>query len=380
MSKLQRRSTHVGDPRPRVFSSFGAVLAIASVLATVALPVLFWGILPGLHKRYFVHLDHVQARLAFPIRFALERQVAWAVVLVGLGLTLSGLVVRFALRARRSGRALLTLAVLQAALAIGLIGLGVRQADETCAFAPTKDLRRCGCPPELIESPLECHCDGAGSVREILWPRRVMEGSIIGDRLFYGSRPAPNRDDDVTVVRETLWIDSDNRLLERTFSVDGTEGAVRCKHGPPCAASQVNDCGPCTFDEEPPPVYEIRADLRCVDVRRGSRRVSNGDSLHLRRSVWKDPTEGTLLPASFDPAAALPTTTPEIVGVSTISDPKGNQTLQDIVHGGNRAPPMRRGGVRECRTRAGLAGILAQGFDEVLADTASIVVRIEVVE
>ncbi len=226
MSKLQRGSTHVGDPRPRVFSSFDAVLSIASVLATVALPVLFWGILPGLHKRYFVHLDHVQARLAFPIRFALERHVAWAVVLVGLGLTLSGLVVRFALRARRSGRALWTLAVLQAALAIGLIGLGVRQADETCAFAPTKDLRRCGCPPELIESPLECHCDGAGSVREILWPRRVMEGSIIGDRLFYGSRPAPNRGDDVTVVRETLWIDSDNRLLERTFSVDGTEGTV----------------------------------------------------------------------------------------------------------------------------------------------------------
>ena len=54
--------------------------------------------------------------------------------------------------------------------------------------------------------------------------------------------------------------------------------------------------------------------------------------------------------------------------------------LRVMLVGAARAPPMRNGSVRECRTTVAAAGILASGLDRELPSAAPIIVRIEVEE
>lgn len=301
------------------------------------------------------HLDDVEERLPFALRFTLARGVPGVALFIAQALLIFGAVLRWALRRPRAGRLILSLALLLSLGTAGIGAAGLRAASRLTAYPLSPGLERCACPP-LEALARECHCDSSGAVREQYFRPEDLEGTTLGDRLLYR---APSR-----------WIRREAGPDGATFSLsDGTQ--LRCRYAAPCAPGA--SCGPCRFEPEPRVAVELGPELHCIDVRTGTRALGQG-FVHLRRRIWRDRTDGRTLPSALDPADALTTTQSELIGRPGAL-PSG--ALHRILSGAGRAPPLRLGGLRECRATAKELGLLAESLEAEVDPLERLIVQVE---
>lgn len=301
------------------------------------------------------HLDDVEERLPFALRFTLARGVPGVALFIAQALLIFGAVLRWALRRPRAGRLILSLALLLSLGTAGIGAAGLRAASRLTAYPLSPGLERCACPP-LEALARECHCDSSGAVREQYFRPEDLEGTTLGDRLLYR---APSR-----------WIRREAGPDGATFSLsDGTK--LRCRYAAPCAPGA--SCGPCRFEPEPRVAVELGPELHCIDVRTGTRALGQG-FVHLRRRIWRDRTDGRTLPSALDPADALTTTQSELIGRPGAL-PSG--ALHRILSGAGRAPPLRLGGLRECRATAKELGLLAESLEAEVDPLERLIVQVE---
>jgi hypothetical protein len=323
---------------------------------------LFYGYLPSARPRLFSHLADLDAAIPFSVRFVLTPSAPAGVLALALAMLLAGVVLRWALRRPRSARLSWGLAFVLAAGTVGLGASGLASASRLTAYPLSPGLERCTCP-KTSALARECHCEPGGALREVYFRTEDLAGTSLGERLLYATRE-PSRS---PWIRRALSPEGETFALE-----DGAE--LRCRYASPCAPGE--DCGPCRFDPPPPRVeFELRPEVHCIDVRTGTRAL--GGLVHLRRRVWRDTTDGQALPARLDPAHALPTDQPELVGRIDGAPPS---LLRDITTGAGRAPALRRGGLRECRASANELGQVAEGLDVELEPLERLIVQIEAVD
>lgn len=297
----------------------------------------------------------MEERLPFALRFTLTRGAPGVVLFVGQAFLIVGAVLRWALGRPRAGRLSLSLALLLAAGTTGIGAAGLRAASRLTAYPLSPGLERCACPP-LEALARECHCDPSGVVREQYFRPQDLEGTTLGDRLLYR---APSR-----------WIRREAGPDGATFSLsDGTE--LRCRYAAPCDPGA--SCGPCRFDPAPRVELELGPELRCIDVRTGTRALGQS-FVHLRRRIWRDTTDGQALPSALDPADALTTAQSELLGRPGAL-PSG--ALHSILSGAGRAPPLRLGGLRECRATAKELGLLAESLEAEVDPLERLIVQVE---
>lgn len=323
---------------------------------------LFFGYLPGAGPKLFAPLAEVEEALPFAVRFTLSRGAPTLALLMAQALLVLGAVLRWALKRPRVGRLSMSLALLFAAGTTGVGAQAITAVSRLTAYPLGPGLQRCACPA-LEALARECHCDPAGALREVYYRTEDLAGTTLADRLIYHSAE-PSR---------SRWIKRAPSQEGAIFSLsDGTE--LRCRFASACKAGK--DCGPCRFAASPPVQVELRPELHCADVRTGTRALGQ-HFLHLRRRVWRDTTDGEPLPAALDPAAALTTPKSELIG-----SPGAEQAgaLHAILTGGGRAPPLRLGGVRECRSTARILGMLAEALEAELEPRERLIVQVEAVD
>lgn len=326
--------------------------------------LLFFGYLPSAGPKLFAPLADVEAALPFAVRFTLTRGAPAVALVMAQALLIMGAVLRWALKRPRLGRLSMSLALLLAAGTTGVGARAITAVSRLTAYPLGAGLQRCACPA-LEALARECHCDPAGALREVFYRTEDLAGTTLADRLIYHSaEPSSSR-----------WIKRSPSPEGAIFSLsDGTE--LRCRYASACAAGR--DCGPCRFDPpaSAPIQVELRPELHCADVRTGTRALGQR-FLHLRRRVWRDTTDGAPLPAALDPAAALTTPKSELIG-----SPRADQAsaLDAILTGGGRAPALRLGGVRECRSTARGLGMLAEALEVEVEPLERLIVRVEAVD
>lgn len=187
----------------------------------------------------FGHLQHAEQRLPFVVHFALTPGAGTVASLVALALLVAAVITRRVAWASVSRIFLLSAATTP--LVVMGIGLaGIRVADATCVFAPGPGLVRCSCPGDAFPTPLECHCDAADNLRELLLAGDDVEEWPAAQRLFAGGDPRIER----FVVRDTIRIEG-NLAVGETLSIEGDARKVTCNYPEPCQRLRLGVCGPC---------------------------------------------------------------------------------------------------------------------------------------